>query len=80
MRRTIAGKLLARKRPELIPIVDGVITGRLGCVSGTYWTTFRQVLRDDSRRERIASLAPDVPVLRVLDTLMWMHWKKGGLS
>ncbi|WP_435090676.1 DUF6308 family protein [Micromonospora aurantiaca (nom. illeg.)] len=78
--RTIAGKLMARKRPELIPIVDDVVHGRLGCLTGTYWTTFRRVLQDPSRRARIASLAPHVPALRVLDTLMWMHWRKHGLS
>jgi hypothetical protein len=77
---TIAGKVMARKRPELIPIVDDVVAGRLGCVNGTYWTTFRQVLQDHDRRVRIASLGSHVPVLRVLDTLMWMQWKRGGLS
>jgi hypothetical protein len=77
---TIAGKIVARKRPELIPIVDSVVTGRLECVTGTYWTTFRQILRDHGRRARIASLAPHTPVLRALDTLMWMHSRRGGLS
>ncbi|MFD0743494.1 DUF6308 family protein [Phytohabitans flavus] len=77
---TIAGKIMARKRPELIPIVDGVVADQLRCERGTYWTTLRRILQDQELRARIASLQPHTPILRVLDTLMWMHWKRGGLA
>ncbi|MFI5912047.1 DUF6308 family protein [Dactylosporangium sp. NPDC051541] len=75
---TIAGKVLARKRPELIPIVDRVVADRLECAAGTYWTTFRRVLQHPGRRALIAALRPDQPILRILDTTMWMHWRRGG--
>jgi hypothetical protein len=66
VRSTIAGKIMARKRPELIPIIDSVISGRLACTPGTYWTTFRRVLQPTALRERIAALKPDQPVLRMV--------------
>jgi hypothetical protein len=77
---TIAGKILARKRPELIPIVDSVVAGRLACMAGAYWTTFRRVLQIPALRVSIAALKPDQPVLRILDTVMWMRWRRGGLT
>jgi hypothetical protein len=51
-----------------------VVVEHLACAPNTYWTTFRCVLQDPARRARIAALAPHLPELRVLDTLMWMHW------
>jgi hypothetical protein len=72
---TIAGKILARKRPELVPVVDSVVANHLSCQSGTYWTTFRRVLQNQARRTQIAEPAPHVPVLRALDSLLWMSWR-----
>lgn len=80
VRSTIAGKIMARKRPELVPIIDSVVASRLACTPGTYWTTFRRVLQTPALRTRIAVLKPDQPVLRVLDTVMWMHWRRRGLA
>jgi len=73
---TAAGKLLARKRPECIPIIDRVLRTRLACEQDTYWKTFRCILQDPARRAKISALAPHIPELRVLDTLMWMHWRQ----
>jgi hypothetical protein len=75
---TTAGKILARKRPELIPIVDSVIKQKLQCAPNSYWMTFRLVLKDSERRSRISDLAPELPILRTLDTLMWMHWRQAS--
>jgi hypothetical protein len=73
---TKAGKLLARKRPELVPIVDSTVAENLDCAPGTYWTTFRAILRDRQRRDRLRALRPGYPLLRVLDTMLWMHYSQ----
>ncbi|NJC70824.1 hypothetical protein HC031_14020 [Planosporangium thailandense] len=75
--KSIAGKLLARKRPDLIPIVDNVIAKKLNCASMTYWTTYREVLTCEERRQRLSALRPGTSTVRVLDTVMWMHWSNG---
>ena len=80
VKSTIAGKIMARKRPGLIPIIDSVVANGLACTPGTYWTTFRRVLQSPALRMRVAALKPDQPVLRVLDTVMWMHWRRRGLA
>lgn len=70
---TTAGKLLARKRPELIPIVDETVTRALKCTKTTYWSTFREVLGTRKRRGQLEALRPGYPLLRTLDTVIWMH-------
>lgn len=72
-----AGKLLARKRPHLIPIVDQVVERLVQAPSGTYWSTFRDFLRTPDSREAVMSLLPTglretVPLLRALDAAIWM--------
>jgi hypothetical protein len=69
-----AGELLARKRPELIPVIDKVIAKKLKCASMTYWTTFREVLVCEDRRRRVSALRPGTSLLSVLNAVMWMHW------
>ncbi|MFE9188873.1 DUF6308 family protein [Micromonospora sp. NPDC007208] len=73
---TKAGKLLARKRPDLIPVVDSVVVSHLGCAEDTYWTTLREIMRKRDRRNRILQLRPGTPLIRILDTVMWMHWSR----
>jgi hypothetical protein len=70
---TKAGKLLARKRKDLVPVVDQVVIGMLQCAEDSYWATFRSVLQSVSRRARIDGLLPGMPTLRLLDTVIWMH-------
>lgn len=79
---TRTSKLLARKRPRLVPIWDSVISRVLG-LDGTrgYWTAFHRALTADSRAldERLSILADKAGVadrysrLRVLDILAWMY-------
>jgi len=74
----VAGKLMARKRPRLIPIIDSVVTRTLRFPSGTYWLTLRQALGDAKRRTRIEALrplglSPAVSTLRLLDVAVWMR-------
>lgn len=68
-------KLLARKRPHLVPIVDRVVLRTLGLSPLGSWQAIRGVLMDEERRARLAALAPadGVSVLRLLDVLLWMR-------
>ncbi|ORI12673.1 DUF6308 family protein [Rhodococcus sp. 1168] len=80
--RTIASKLIARKRPRLYPIYDEVVGRQLGTKSA-HLEPIRLALRHDDGalhhrlldlRDR-ASLDDSVPALRVLDVLAWMQGK-----
>ena len=75
-----AGKLLARKRPHLIPVYDNVTRCLLDRPSGQVWERFRHELRRDGGaltrtlydlRDK-AHLPQTVSALRVLDVLLWM--------
>lgn len=72
---THASKLLARKRPRLVPITDKIIVDRVGA-SGRTWQTLRYGLQDPSLRVAIAALRPPrartASVLRLLDVALWM--------
>ena len=46
--RTTGSKLLARKRPNLIPILDGQVEKLLGYKSGPFWKTLRWYLNEPS--------------------------------
>ncbi|MFF5028223.1 DUF6308 family protein [Streptomyces collinus] len=84
-----AGKLLARKRPRLVPVYDEVVRCALDRPKSP-WLGLRTALRADDRalhRElaalrRAAGLTDAVSVLRVCDVVLWMghreeHRKKG---
>lgn len=73
----IAGKLLARKRPRLIPIVDSVVIDSLRAEPMTYWKSIAHALKTETRRTNIDALrptclSPAVTTLRVLDVAIWM--------
>jgi hypothetical protein len=75
-----AGKLLARKRPQLIPVFDRVIRACLMPTdSDTWWVSLREALRDDPEivtrlgyLKSAAELPAKVSLLRVLDVAVWM--------
>lgn len=74
---TRASKLLARKRPQLIPIVDSVIKEALPLGSNS-WTTLRGALQSPATREAIDAVRPtNAPpgtmLLRLLDVAVWMR-------
>jgi|SRR5699024_273703 len=77
---TTATKLLARKRPHLVPIVDSEVTRVIFGGGRQHWAPLHAALTADGcarwkRLEYLRSVAglPDhVPVLRVLDVLAWM--------
>ncbi|MBD0745030.1 hypothetical protein BG418_25640 [Streptomyces sp. CBMA152] len=75
-----AGKLLARKRPRLLPVYDHVVR----CVLGrpkTFWLDLHAALRADNwalhhdlmALRQAADLPETVSVLRVCDVVLWMH-------
>ncbi|MFC5061572.1 DUF6308 family protein [Actinomycetospora atypica] len=74
-------KLLARKRPRLLPVYDDVVRGKLGLRGPQeHWLVVQGLLREDPRRvdvlRRARESAKGVPsgvaLLRVLDVLLWM--------
>lgn len=80
--RTVASKLIARKRPRLFPIYDRVIGEVLG-TKQAHLEPVRQALRanDGELHRRLVSLREQadlddsVPALRILTVLAWMQLK-----
>jgi hypothetical protein len=74
-----AGKLLARKRGRLVPVVDEVVERITRLTWRECWDGFREYLSDASRRETLEALRPlgisreAVPTLRLVDVLVWMR-------
>src|SRR5699024_10431972 len=81
---TTTSKLMARKRPRLIPVYDSVIRRAFQMNgSGAQWTFWHESLtaHDRSLHEYLlslraeAGLADDISALRVLDIVVWMHYR-----
>lgn len=74
---TKAGKLLARKRPSLVPIVDDVIATFLPPGDRGFWWGLQEALVDSARRDRLDALAEDITpaptTIRLLDVAVWMR-------
>lgn len=82
IKEVVAGKLLARKRPKLIPIVDDVVVKAIAAPPKKYWVSYRSALQDSSRRQRVRDLRPEdlnprIADLRILDTAVWMSHSEG---
>lgn len=83
--RTRASKLLARKRPHLMPILDQVIVDRLSLEGLDAWQALRAALVPEIR-DRIDELAPAATdhgarlptTLRLLDVATWMTYSASG--
>lgn len=78
---TTASKLLAAKRPRLVPIWDSFVEQATGLGPLGSWWRFQYVLNEDQRHVwkwlgELRPLAPNVPqsvsALRLLDVLLWM--------
>lgn len=82
----IARKLLARKRPHLVPVYDRVVKAVTGS-DPHYWTSLCAALREDDhalqqrllRLKTAAGLAACVTPLRVFDVIAWMEGQAQGL-
>lgn len=80
----IADKLAARKRPNLVPIVDRAVLRVIGPVGSRreFWTELGEQLTSN-RRKRLGQInrqmrpaGEEVPEVRLLDALLWMHGSK----
>lgn len=75
-----AGKLLARKRPSLIPVYDDVVRCAFGRPK-EIWTALRDALRQDDGSFRAvleelivrAGVPAQITPLRALDVALWMR-------
>ncbi|MGW4162256.1 DUF6308 family protein [Streptomyces sp. NPDC004788] len=82
----IAGKLLARKRPRLLPVYDRVVRCALGRPRPSFWLALHAALREDGtalhRRllelRQTAGLPQTVSALRVCDVAVWMGHRAEG--
>ncbi|MFD9587611.1 DUF6308 family protein [Streptomyces sp. NPDC059980] len=81
----IAGMLLARKRPRLLPVYDRVVRCAIGRPP-SFWLALHAVLREDDRAvhrqllalRRIARVPETVSALRVCDVVVWMGHRAEG--
>lgn len=71
----IASKLLARKRPRLVPVHDEIVLRVLAPPKGQLWVTLAAALKESALRDEIEGLRPtgvDSPsLLRLLDAAIW---------
>jgi len=85
---TTASKIMARKRPRLIPIYDSVVGPLMNLNDhGTQWRTWHTALTDGSGLpERLRAIREtsgidaQISDLRTMDVVLWMHGKKLGLT
>lgn len=84
--RVAAGKLLARKRPQLIPVYDSrvkKVLGRPG-VDRRWWRDLRcQLIKDQDLVRELESVraragAGDLSLLRTFDIMCWMFGDPGS--
>jgi hypothetical protein len=75
----IAHKLLARKRPRMIPVLDSVVVKALALPKTWRWQALASALRDPRRQGRINALGPyeGISTLRLLDVAVWMRASNG---
>jgi hypothetical protein len=77
-----ASKLLARKRPHLIPVSDQIVKSALFPTAGRYWVPLRNELQMSGSpllqglreiQEMSNPLAQRTSLLRILDVLVWLR-------
>lgn len=77
-----ASKLLARKRPRLIPIYDQQVSQLVDLGKGaSWWISLREALTSDVRTHlevahQAAELGPMITPLRTLDVILWMRARR----
>ncbi|MDQ0770281.1 hypothetical protein QF031_003030 [Pseudarthrobacter defluvii] len=78
---TTASKLMARKRPGLIPIYDSVVARVTGFhTSAGTWHAWHSALSNEAFKEslqkiRSSAALEHISLLRVLDVVLWMEGK-----
>lgn len=77
-----AGKLMAAKRPRLIPVLDNLVRDLLKPPKGRFWLSMYDQLADERRRRQIEEIVECAPAhvsfLRRIDVAVWMHAKQTG--
>jgi len=78
---TRVSKLLARKRPKLLPIRDSIVNEQLQISGFAWWKSLAATMRQDSVIELLDETTPPTQEgsparLRVLDAAIWMHGSK----
>ncbi|MFE9127381.1 DUF6308 family protein [Streptomyces sp. NPDC007148] len=82
----IAGKLLARKRPRLLPVYDKVVRCAVGRPRPSFWLALHAALREDDYAlhrqllalRQAAGVPETVSSLRVCDVAVWMGHRAEG--
>jgi hypothetical protein len=83
MGQTRTSKLLAAKRPELIPIYDSVVAEAFGRAnSKQHWTDLRELFtQNEDLAKNLFEISKEsgrqLSVIRVLDVVLWMDGRKG---
>jgi hypothetical protein len=71
-----ASKLIARKRPRLIPVYDSVVAAAIGPPYG-WWAAFHRALQDPALRNRLteirteSNVGDDISLLRIMEVAIW---------
>lgn len=82
MGTTRTSKLLATKRPSMVPVWDGVVSAALPTRNS--WVAMRNALCNADRRERIEHLTsgapPHVSLLRRIDAVIWYRNRRGSVA
>ena len=81
----IAGKVLARKRPRLLPVYDRIVRCAVGRPP-SFWLALHAALREDEAAlhrqllelRQAAGLPETVSALRVCDVAVWMNHRAVG--
>lgn len=86
---TTASKLIARKRPRLIPVQDSVVVATLHHPKrGDFWASMREALHRDlgdgqtlstwlRQAREAAGIGPKISELRIFDVLVWLNGRRG---
>lgn len=86
--RTKASKIMARKRPHLIPIYDSVVAPLMGLKkSDNQWLTWHGAFTEDPGLQQrlrkireISGVEELISDLRVMDIVLWMYGKQSPMS
>ncbi len=74
-----ASKLLAAKRPALVPVRDNVVADFLGA-GEAWWAPYRDLVSESDVADKVYDLSQDIPervsLLRRVDIALWMAGKR----
>ena len=82
----LTSKLMARKRPHLVPIQDSIVLAELNATDRDFWRMWWQAMQlTDSGHQPVrhyarklrdsVPAAHELSLLRVLDIVIWMNGK-----